>query len=221
MKALAPLIDFPAASQSTYLNTASVALMYRGCQQAIDDWNRDLAENGTVNFNEHAEQTIFDELHSSYARLLHATPEDIAVASSATEQLSSLAWAIMPPADSKILTTGIVFPTTIYPFARVARHTGAQIECPRCASERLRQSRWRRRGAQRAPSRKPLQRASAPARYPSVAMPKSAGLRPTSSSGAAGPAAASLGMLVPAECGVRSASSPTPTETPRGRRAVC
>jgi len=128
MKALAPLIDFPAAAQSTYLNTASVALMYRGCQQAIDDWNRDLAENGTVNFNEHAEQTIFDELHSSYARLLHATPEDIAVASSVTEQLSSLAWAIMPPADSKILTTGIVFPTTIYPFARVARHTGAQIK---------------------------------------------------------------------------------------------
>ena len=128
MKALAPLIDFPAAAQSTYLNTASVALMYRGCQQAIDDWNRDFAENGTVNFNEHAEQTIFDELHNSYARLLHATPEDIAVASSATEQLSSLAWAIMPPAGSKILTTGIVFPTTIYPFARVARHTGAKIE---------------------------------------------------------------------------------------------
>ena len=128
MKALASHIDFPAASRSTYLNTASVALMYRGCQQAIDDWNKDLAENGTVNFNEHAEQTIFDELHNAYAQMLHSSPNDIAVASSATEQLSSLAWAIMPPAKSKILTTGIVFPTTIYPFARVARHTGAQIQ---------------------------------------------------------------------------------------------
>lgn len=102
--------------------------MYRGCQEAIDDWNRDLAENGTINFDEHGEQTVFDELHQSFARLLNATPEDIAVASSATEQLSSLAWAIMAPAGSKILTTGIVFPTTIYPFARVARHTGAKIE---------------------------------------------------------------------------------------------
>lgn len=128
MNALAPSSDFPASSQSTYLNSASVALMYQGCHEAIDDWNRDLADNGTVNFDEHAEQTIFDELHHSFARLLNATPEDIAVASSATEQLSSLAWAIMAPAGSKILTTGIVFPTTIYPFARVARHTGAEIE---------------------------------------------------------------------------------------------
>ena len=128
MKALTPSTDFPASSKSTYLNSASVALMYRGCQLAIDEWNSDLAENGTINFNEHAEQTIFDELHVAFARLLSATPNDIAVASSATEQLSSLAWAIMPPAGSKIITTGIVFPTTIYPFARVARHTGAEIK---------------------------------------------------------------------------------------------
>ena len=128
MNQLAPSTDFPASSKSTYLNSASVALMYRGCQQAIDDWNRDLAENGTINFNEHAEQTIFDELHIAFAQLLAATPNDIAVASSATEQLATLAWAIMPPAGSHILTTGIVFPTTIYPFARVARHTGAEIK---------------------------------------------------------------------------------------------
>lgn len=128
MDALAPARDFPATSQSTYLNSASVALMYSGCQQAIDGWNRDLAENGTINFDEHAEQTIFDELHRGFARLVKATAEDIAVASSATEQLSSLAWAVMPPAGTKILTAGIVFPTTIYPFARVARHTGAEIQ---------------------------------------------------------------------------------------------
>ncbi len=128
MNALASATEFPARRKSTYLNSASVALMYRGCQQAIDAWNQDLAENGTINFNEIAEQTIFDPLHKAFARLLNATPNDIAVASSATEQLSSLAWAIMPPSGSKILTTGIVFPTTIYPFARVARHTGAEIK---------------------------------------------------------------------------------------------
>ncbi|MGB1253007.1 MAG: aminotransferase class V-fold PLP-dependent enzyme [Candidatus Promineifilaceae bacterium] len=127
MKALVNSADFPAANKSTYLNSASVALMYRGCQTAIDDWNTDLAENGTINFNEHAEQTVFGDLHSAFARLLNATTDDIAVASSATEQLTTLAWAIMPPAGSSVLTTGIVFPTTIYPFTRVARHTGATI----------------------------------------------------------------------------------------------
>ena len=119
--------DFPATRKSTYLNTASVALMYIGCQNAIDQWNRDLAENGTINFNEQAEQDVFKTLHNAFARLISAKPEDIAVASSATEQLTSLAWAIMPPKGSTILTTGIVFPTTIYPFSRVARHTGAEV----------------------------------------------------------------------------------------------
>ena len=101
--------------------------MYAGCWKAIDDWNRDLAEYGTTNFNERAEQEVFADLHTAFARLISASITDIAVASSATEQLASLAWAIMPPANSSIITTGIVFPTTIYPFARVARHTGAQV----------------------------------------------------------------------------------------------
>lgn len=120
--------DFPATTRSTYLNTASVALMYSGCQKAIDSWNYDLAQNGTINFNEHAEQTVFEKLHTEFARLIGAKPADIAVASSATEQLASLAWAIMPKSGSTILTSAIVFPTTVYPFSRVARHTGAKVQ---------------------------------------------------------------------------------------------
>ena len=125
---LANFKDFPAASKSTYLNTASVALMYVGCRDAIDAWNRDLADNGTINFDEQAEQDIFKKLHVEFAKLISATADDVAVASSATEQLASLAWAIMPEKGSKIITTDIVFPTTVYPFSRVARHTGATVE---------------------------------------------------------------------------------------------
>ena len=120
--------DFPASGKSTYLNTASVALMYAGCRDAINKWNNNIADNGTVDFDEHAEQTVFENLHKSFARLLNSSPADIAVATSATEHLASMAWAIMPPKNSTILTTGIVFPTTVYPFARVARHTGARVE---------------------------------------------------------------------------------------------
>lgn len=83
--------DFPAASKSTYLNTASVALMYSSCQKAIDGWNQDLAENGTLNFNEQAEQDVFENLHIAFAELVSASPSDIAVASNTTEQLASLA----------------------------------------------------------------------------------------------------------------------------------
>ena len=119
--------DFPAAKKSTYLNSASVALIYSKAHQAIADWQKDITEFGTINFNEKAEQNVFDDLHNAFAHLLHAQPEDIAVASSATELLASLAWAVAPPAGSNIVSTDIVFPSTIYPWARVARHTGAEV----------------------------------------------------------------------------------------------
>jgi selenocysteine lyase/cysteine desulfurase len=127
MKALGSLNDFPAADKSTYLNTASVALMYRDAEKAINNWQKDLAEFGTINFNEKAEQEVFDDLHVVFARLVGAQPEDIAVASSATELLASLAWAIAPGRRSNIVSTDIVFPSTLYPWARVARYTNCEV----------------------------------------------------------------------------------------------
>lgn len=119
--------DFPASRKSVYLNTASVALMYKGAQQAIIEWQTDLAENGTIHFDEIAEATVFEKLHHAAAQLLNAQPEDIAVGSSATELLSSLAWAIMPEAKSNVVSTDVVFPTTIYPWTRVANHRHFEI----------------------------------------------------------------------------------------------
>ena len=127
MQALGKLTDFPAADKSTYLNAASVALMYGAAEKAITAWQKDLAEFGTINFNEQAEQNVFNELHVAFARLMAAQPQDIAVGSSATEMLASLAWAIAPESKSNIVSTDIVFPSTVYPWARVARHTKAEI----------------------------------------------------------------------------------------------
>ena len=127
MNPLGTLDEFPAANKSTYLNTASVALMYAPADTAIAAWQKDLAENGTINFDEQAEQDVFDKLHHAFSRLIGAQPTDIAVASSTTELLASLAWAIYPKAGSNIVSTDIVFPSTIYPWARVARHSGAEL----------------------------------------------------------------------------------------------
>src|SRR5207302_4863098 len=119
--------DFPAAAKGPYLNAASVALMLGAAEAASNAWQRDLAENGTRNFDEVAEAEVFDQLRTSFAGLIGAQPHDIAVASSATELIASLAWALMPAAGRTIVTTDIVFPTTAYPWARVARHTGAEL----------------------------------------------------------------------------------------------
>jgi len=119
--------DFPAAAKMTYLNAASVALMPRVASDYAAAWQQDIAENGTLNFDEVAEDRVFDDLRAAFARLIAASPTDIAVASSASELIASVAWAVMPCAGSRIVTTDIVFPSTAYPWARVARHTGAEM----------------------------------------------------------------------------------------------
>src|SRR5712691_12415748 len=130
MSSLTPIVapgDFPASGKSVYLNTASVCLMYSGAVRAVVEWTHDLAENGTIHFDEAAEERAFATLHASAARLFNCRPEEIAVGSSATELLASLAWAVAPAAGSNIVSTGLEFPSTVYPWARVARHTGAEV----------------------------------------------------------------------------------------------
>ena len=134
--ALAVPEDFPASRRSSYLNTASVCLMYSGAEQATTAWFTDLAQHGTSQFDEAAEEGVFAGLHSAAARLFNARPDDIAVGSSATELIASVAWSVAPPRGSNIVAVEAVFPSTVYPWMRVARHTGAEIRWVR-AGDRL------------------------------------------------------------------------------------
>ena len=118
---------FPAAAKRAYLNAASVALMPRVAEEAAVAWQTDLASNGTLNFDEAAEDGVFDQVRASFGALIGAGPRDIAVASSATELIASVAWALKPARGRTIVTTDIVFPTTAYPWARVAADTGAEL----------------------------------------------------------------------------------------------
>ena len=127
MKRIVDPEDFPASRKSAYLNTASVTLMYRGAETAAAKWMADLATDGTITFDELAEESVFGGLHRATAQLLNAHEEDIAVGSSATELMASLAWAVAPDRTSNIVSTSIAFPSTIYPWIRVARHTGAEV----------------------------------------------------------------------------------------------
>ena len=127
MNALVNPKDFPARRICTYLNAANVALMYQGAEKAITEWQKDLAERGSINFDENAEAAVFHDLHNAAARLFNARPEDIAVGSSATELISSLAWAIAPVSEANIISTDIVFPSTLYPWIRVSSHTKCEV----------------------------------------------------------------------------------------------
>ena len=127
MKSIVSEKDFPTANKFVSLNAANVALMYHGAHQAIIEWQDDVALNGSNNFDDNSEETVFKELHQVASRLINADPKDIAVGSSATELLCSLAWAISPSKDQNVVSTEIVFPSTVYPWQRVANSTGCEI----------------------------------------------------------------------------------------------
>ena len=118
---------FPPAERHVYLDAASVGLSHAGGAAAISDWQRTLAEEGTIAFDEQAEVECLDNLTSATARLFNAKPGDIAVASSETVLMASLAWAVMPQAGTTIIATDITHPSTIYPWMRVAEATGAEV----------------------------------------------------------------------------------------------
>lgn len=119
--------NFPACSKYTYLDAASIALMYKGAIDATQAWQQDVAENGTANFSEISERNIFEGLRAAGAELFGAAATDIAAGSSTTELISSLAWSMLPDKDQVIVGTDVSFPTTLYPWSRVARHVGCEV----------------------------------------------------------------------------------------------
>ena len=127
MKPIVSEKDFPTADKFVYLNAANVALMYSGAEQVIKEWVADVAQNGSNNFDEDAEENVINDFHRAAAHLINATVDDIAAGSSATELLCSLAWAVSPGKDQNVVSTEIVFPSTVYPWHRVANSTGCEI----------------------------------------------------------------------------------------------
>ena len=108
---LGPADLFPPAERHVYLDAASVGLSHKGGAAAISKWQNALAEEGTIAFDEQAEVECLDNINDVTARLFNATSDDIAVASSETVLMQSLAWAVMPEKDSKIIATEVTHPS--------------------------------------------------------------------------------------------------------------
>ena len=118
---------FPPADKYIYMDAASVGLTHSKGATAISNWQKDLAEKGTVAFTEKDEVECLDNLNDATAKLFNTSVSDIATASSETVLMSSLAWAVMPPKGSNIVVTETSHPSTTYPWMRVAEHSGAEM----------------------------------------------------------------------------------------------
>ena len=95
--------------------------------KASMDWSDALARGGAAEFDGDAEKNGMMPLRRAAARLLSCGVEDVCVGSSATEHLCSVAWAVAPQDGSNIVSTKASFPSTVYPWTRVADANGAEV----------------------------------------------------------------------------------------------
>lgn len=126
---LVPRADFPALDKYVYLNSASISLMPLPALRAMEDYERGILSAGTVSLDEEAEVLALDGARSGAARLLGVDDGSVAITTSCTEALCQLAWAIKPTGN--VVSIDIEFPSVVYPWARVAKETGAEVRLAR------------------------------------------------------------------------------------------
>jgi selenocysteine lyase/cysteine desulfurase len=123
--------DFPTAKRVTYLNSASISLMPRPAIEAMIDVERKIASGGTIDFDEIAETEATEGARAEDASLLRANEDEVAILSSASECLSSLAWSLDLPPGSNIVSTDADFPSVVYPWLRLAREKRLEVRLAR------------------------------------------------------------------------------------------
>ncbi|MEO2180487.1 MAG: aminotransferase class V-fold PLP-dependent enzyme [Candidatus Poseidoniia archaeon] len=121
------ITSLPKMRKWTNLSYANVATTSPKAHLIASEWATSLARGGAAEFDAEAEKKGMIPLRKSTANLLECPITDICVSSSATELLSSLAWAIAPKKNSNIVSTRASFPSTVYPWQRVSDEFGAEI----------------------------------------------------------------------------------------------
>ena len=111
----------------TNLSYANVATTSPKAHEIALEWSESLARGGAAEFDADAEKNGMIPLRTATSKLLECPISDVCVSSSATEILCSLAWAIAPKKGANIVSTRASFPSTVYPWKRVAEEFGAGL----------------------------------------------------------------------------------------------
>ena len=127
-----PLINnketlFPATNKYIYLGVANVAPPLINSTNKSIEWHNDILSNGSVNFNDKSEERAFIPLRQEVSKLFKCHIDEISCGSSATELLSSVAWAIYPKSGENIVSCSASFPSTVYPWHRISMHSGCEV----------------------------------------------------------------------------------------------
>ena len=109
------------------MNSASISLMPRSAVEEMAAFERKIAGGGTIGFDEEAETQALEVPRSEAASLLHAKPDEVAVMSSATEGICTIAWSIAFKKDGNVVSTDADFPSVVYPWMRLERSNKCEV----------------------------------------------------------------------------------------------
>lgn len=105
--------EFPILQRRTYLNTCSLGALGRASREAVnkflDLWD---SEGASAWYSSWMEELA--ALRASFARLIHAKPEEVALAPNVSVALGSIASCINYGLKPKVVTSDLDFPTIAY-----------------------------------------------------------------------------------------------------------
>ena len=121
---------FPAANKYTYLNSAAVSPIPLTAVEAVNLQLNDVAENGTINFNNWIETK--GRARKLLASMMNVRDEQVAFVRNTSDGFASIAAGLPWKTGDNIVSFAGEFPSNFYPWRRIRDEYGVEL---RLASE--------------------------------------------------------------------------------------
>jgi selenocysteine lyase/cysteine desulfurase len=126
---------FPVTENYVYLNHAAVAPLSLPVCEAMQNYTKDLLDNGLVHWREWG--AAVDRVRELAAQLIHAQPHEIAYAANTSTGLSFVANGLNWRAGDNVVTADCEFPANQQPWFRLQKAFGVEIRQARERDGRL------------------------------------------------------------------------------------
>lgn len=110
--------DFPVSKELIYLNHAAVSPLCLRASDAMRNLTDDVSRFGSLHYNEWVD--AYAGLRVAAARLIQATPQEIAIVKNTSEGIATVALGMTWSSGDRIIGFLEEFPANYYPWARLA-----------------------------------------------------------------------------------------------------
>lgn len=116
---------FPVTRKYTYLNHSTVSPLSARARDAMTGLITDVAENGAVNYFSWLD--VYERVRAAGARLVNASPREIAFMRNTSDAIATVANGIDWRAGDNIVTCDVEFPANVYPWMKVSADHRVEI----------------------------------------------------------------------------------------------